>query len=65
MSIDENEPNQKSKIFSRCSKSPVDINVINTEQIKLPELKWINYEKIPENMPLENSGETCIYDRTP
>lgn len=58
----ENTTNQKQKIFTRCSKSPVDVNVINTQQIHLAELKWINYHTCPENMQLTNSGETCSYN---
>lgn len=63
MSVHENDPSLKNKIFRRLFQSPIDINVINTEQIQLPELKWSNYEKIPQEMQLENSGETCIYTK--
>lgn len=57
---EENVHDQKTNIFRRCFKSPIDINVINTEQIKLPELNWMNYGKMPQSMELENSGETCM-----
>lgn len=60
MSADETSPDQENQIFIPCTNSPVDIDVINTKQISLPELKWINYDRIPEKMSLENSGETCM-----
>lgn len=57
---DEIENDPKINIFRQCCKSPIDINVLNAKQIILPGLEWRNYEKIPQKMQLENSGETCI-----
>lgn len=58
-SIENNEKCIHPEIFDRCFESPIDINVLNTERIELPKLKWNNYKNIPQNMQLENSGETC------
>jgi len=47
-----------SEIDSTLS-SPININVVKAEPLKLPTLVWRNYEKIPKKMKLTNSGHTC------
>lgn len=40
------------------NQSPIDINLLNVQEVKIEKLKWENYSELPTSMTEINNGHT-------